>query len=582
MQGTRQVPQALLSGVLSASLAAMLVAAPLTGVQRAQANPASTTGTIIITAQSFNEGVTYDAWQIFTGTTIEGTREVTADDGTTTTETVKRIEDVQWASSAMRTTVVQVIQAHYDGDESSYTDPTDASTSAQRAAEFIAEHIGDEDGTASGTFPGSSDVIQAESGTFAMDLALAVSALDATTTIMPGVATTLANGWWLVATDSSSLTDQGSTGTSPLLVTIGASDVEITEKVTTAPEPVKRAYEDSTKAWAYAVDTNCYQVTDYRIDVALPDNWKSYATYYLKFTDTFVNGFILNDVGTYSVSYVDEDGAEEDVSDYFSFKWSSSQDTITATCTDVLKFYDNGGTITLYYQAYITEEAVTGAEGNSNGVTVTYSNNPLHPGQESTSTYEPPEVTTYTYQITIHKQDKQDPSRSLAGAKFTLQVASGNSDAASVGKYVQADGSLADEVYKFESDEDGDIVIPRIDEGTYTLTETDVPDAIDDSVYRAISPTTIVITTNIEEVGEDVTGGTALTLDAVSSDGEVIVTDMDADSGVIAITVTDAKQTLLPKTGSTIALMLLAAGLAMLAAGAARAASRRRKADAVL
>ena len=580
MQGTRQVPQALLSGVLSVGLAAMLVAAPLTGVRQAQADPASTTGTITITAQSFNKGVSYDAWQIFTGTTVEGTREVTADDSTTTTETVKRIEDVQWASDEVHDIVVKVIQANYDSG--TYSDPEDDSTSAQRAAEYIAEHIGDEDGTASGTFPGTSDVIQAESGTFAMDLALAVSALDVTTTITPGVATTLANGWWLVATNSSSLTTQGMTGTSPLLVTIGASDVEITEKVTTAPEPVKRAYEDSTKTWAYAVDTNCYQVTDYRIDIALPDNWKSYATYYLQFTDTFENGYILNTTGTYSVSYVDEDGTEEDVSDYFSIKWSTSQDTITATCTDVLKFYDNGGTITLYYQAYITEEAVTGAEGNSNGVTVTYSNNPLQSGQESISTYEPPEVTTYTYQISIHKQDKQDPSRSLAGAKFTLQVASGNSDAASVGLYVQADGSLASSAHEFESDEDGDIVIPRIDEGTYTLTETAVPDGVDDSTYRAISPTTIVITTNIDEVGEDATGGTALTLGAESSDGEVIVESTDADEGVIAITVTDAKQTLLPKTGSTIALMLLAAGLAALAAGAARAASRRRKAGAAL
>ena len=580
MQGTRQVPKALLSGVLSAGLATMLVAAPLTGVRQAQADSASGTGAITITAQDFNEGVTYDAWQIFTGTTVDCEREVTDADGATTTETVKRIEDVQWASDEAHDTVVKVIQADYDSG--TYSDPDDASTSAQRAAEYIAEHIGDEDGTASGTFPGTSDVIQAESGTFAMDLALAVSALEADASITPGVATTLADGWWLVATDSSSLSGQGMTGTSPLLVTIGASDVEVNEKVTTTIAPVKQAMEDSTQEWAYAVDANCGQVVDFRISTALPDNWASYATYYLQFKDVFSNGYILDgdedsDGGTLKVEYEDTAGTITDVSSKFVFdvsKTNSKHDTLTATCEDALAFYE-GGTITLYYQACLTESSVIGATGNGNGVTVTYSNNPLATG---TSSYSPPTVTALTYKISIHKQDKQDPSRSLGGAKFTLQVAADNSDDASEELYVQEDGSLAASAYKFESDEDGYIVIPRIDEGTYILTETDVPDAIDGSTYRAISPTTIVITTNIDEMGEDSTAGTSLTLEAESSDDEVIVESTDADSGVISITVTDAKQTLLPKTGSTIALMLLAAGLAMLAAGAARAASRRRKA----
>lgn len=609
--------QRITASVCSLSLVALLLSSPISALAAGSAagtgGSSSSSGTLTIEQYDYNaesndasgkdvSATTYIGFQVFEGDVID----YVDDDGNTDTTTqgnyVKTIEDVQFAATdshtaaQMASTVLSVIEGFCDeeGADFDYYDiySTDASTCAQRAAEFIAEHIGDEDGTASGTFPGLSDTIYAYSGAFAMELALALSETEATASVNPSEQTDLECGWWLLAADSSTLSE-GMSGTSPVFATIGGSDVVLDEKIANSTYPVKSVIEDSTGQWGSAADADVGQALSYRIVATIADNWKSYATYKLVFSDTFTGGKIVTEEEGGSdptLVWEDGDGQETDVTGYFDIEISSTlsaEDTLTAGCPDILEFYD-GGTITLYYTACLTDEAVCGASGNANSPTLVYSNDPLVP--ESTGTSQGDEVKAYTYQIVLEKDDDRG-NLGLAGACFTLQVAAGNSDEASAGLYVQADGSLAEEPYEFETDSKGKAVFPGIDEGTYTLSETKAPPALsEDYEYETIDDVTIVVESNIGTLASDESGASTLELSASSSKkGKARIVSVNADEGCIYLTVIDPsvqldsffidlvgsdRTTGLAKTGASTLLVLLA--ITALAAGSL-AMRRRRK-----
>lgn len=518
------------------------------------------TAYLTIEANDENAGVTYAAYRVFSGNVRS--------DGT--------MSDITWQDDATRTAVVTAITAF----SPTYTDASSASESAQDAAEYIAEHIGDADGTSGGTAPSTSTSVIVAADSFAATLAAELADAAEATSVPANTRTALEAGWYLIVTDSSSIAS-GASGTSAVFTLLAAGENTVTEKADT-PTLAKTVYEDSTASWGAASDANAGQSVRFRLEGTVPANVSSYNTYAYTFTDTLASGLVL-DESSVAVKLVDGSSTTT-VTSAFSVTTTSS--SLVATCEDITAIdgLEGGMTLRVEYTASLAEGCTLGSAGNENTAYITYSSNP---NTDATATSVASSASVYTYALTLHKQDANKASRSLSGAKFTLMVASTNSDEDSAGLYVQADGTLGSEAYEFETDSSGNITIANIDEGTYILSETVTPTASDGSSYAAIEDTVITVTSNIEALASG--EADELVLSATSSDGSVVIADsvasdgttdgsgVDAASGTVTAVVLESKQSAMPSTGEVAALLLVVAGLAIAALGTALATRSRRR-----
>lgn len=131
-----------------------------------------------------------------------------------------------------------------------------------------------------------------------------------------------------------------------------------------------------------------------------------------------------------------------------------------------------GKTIKVTYRATINKDAVIGQEGNSNKVTLEYSNNPKN-GKETATTTDEKKV--YTAAITIDKYDGKDEKR-LAGAEFVLR--DGTDTTAKY--YCLKDDKVTwvdnlSDATKVTTNEKGRADFKGLKNGTYYLEETKAP-----------------------------------------------------------------------------------------------------------
>ena len=541
-QGFRQP---FVRSTLAASLALGLA---LPAVTLAPTEAQGQTGNVTIEATEGNASVTYQAYRIFTAD-VEG---------------ANTIKNVAWASSTTRTAVVDAIKAV----DSSYTDPSNAAESAQKAAEFIQQHIAGSNGVA----PSQESDLILESGTFGMLLADATDELASVAILTPGTTATLEGGYYLFVTNTTSITT-AQAGTSPIFTAVGADAVTITEK-TTVPTVAKRAL-DEAGAEQSAVDAFVGQAVTYELIGTLPANIDSYATYSYRFTDVLDKG-LTADLSSVKVTIDNVDCTSK-------FTKELTDNTLEVGAKDLLTVADitANSVVRVTYSAVLNSKAVIGATGNDNAVKLTYGSNP---NTTATTTSKEQRVRTYTYELDIHKQDKQAANRSLEGAEFTMQVVE-NANASLKGKYVQADGSLGDSAYRFKTDSSGNLSISGIDQGVYLVSEVATPQ-IDNGSYEAISPVTVTIDSNVEELGAQGTAQQTLSLSAtvtgdadaviaksVDTAGSAVGNGINAQNGTVNLVVRDTKRTLMPQTGDAgIALpCLIAVGALGVSAFALRA-----------
>ena len=214
-----------------------------------------------------------------------------------------------------------------------------------------------------------------------------------------------------------------------------------------------------------------------------------------------------------------------------------------------------GDTITVTYSATLNEKAETRTTGNGNpnSAKVQYTNGPNTTDfGEST----PSETHTYTFGFDLKKVDGDN--RALAGAKFSLYK-KGSTEAI---QFVTADGGAyrvatnadaGEKVTEVETPENGIIKFTGLDDGEYTLKETQAP-----TDYNKAADTEIKITTKY---------GTDGTLDTWT------VTNKGNDGFV---TIVNRKGTLLPSTGGMGTIVFTVAGAAVVIAGVAWTIARRR------
>lgn len=545
--------------------------------------------------------VTFDCGDYAGSTIYKGIQifkaNVTTTNGTTTAS------NIDWGSSEVETAVVAAIHEK----DSTYT-----STNAQDAADWLNEHNKDADQTDSNTRVNSGHV-----------LSVIASKLEKTgdwtkTSAGSSSLTGLDAGYWLFLTDTAGKPAGKSTDafTSPVYTFIDGISATTVKPKKSVPTVEKKILDDSKvkggnvtdeTEWADAADSQIGQDVNYRLTGTIADNYDSYDSYSYKFMDSLNKGldFVDGSLSVYALN--NGEYTEINPTSYNVDAPSESNQrvlTVNFIGTNGLKSAaaKNDGTLTInaktnivvFYKAKLNAKAViAGAnnnlKGNSNTVTLEYSNNPMVAG---TGTSAPDTVVDYTYGLKINKVDL-GTENALKDAKFTIaagDTTNGDENSANV-KYVKSDGTLSDSVVELPTGPDGVIKVTGLDAGVYTVTETSAPDG-----YTKVEPFTFEIkpTMNAKDPGAGLTGLTG-ELDNKSQGDKVIAgltdkragdnkltmqtgSEKDTD-GYFNITVGDTKQVGLPLTGLNGVTFTWIAGGAVLCIGVAHLIRSRKQAE---
>lgn len=214
-----------------------------------------------------------------------------------------------------------------------------------------------------------------------------------------------------------------------------------------------------------------------------------------------------------------------------------------------------GDTITVTYTATLNGMAETGTtgNGNTNSAKVQYTNGP---SADCFGTSAPSETHTYTFGFDLKKVDGDN--QALAGAKFSLHK-KGVAEAIQFVKTadstyrVATNADTGEKFTEVETPQNGIIKFTGLDDGEYTLRETQAP-----TDYNKAADTEIKI---------------EATYNADGTLGTWTVTNKGGDGFV---TIVNRKGTLLPSTGGMGTVIFTVAGAAVVIAGAVWFAARRR------
>lgn len=539
------------------SLAAMTSMMP---VVPAMAAVSYGTGSIVINKVNGNGTVTYDGYQIFKANV--------ADDATSTNTTGKTETNVAWANDDVKTAVENLIKSK---------DANYAGKTAEDAATYI-----------SGKITKTGNTTRVDAASFANELAKAVDDKTSTTSVTPGTAATLGEGYWLFVTNTATDSKTDTVGTAPIFAVVGGvTQVTVTEK-TTVPTVSKQVKNDATGAdFTSVADAEAGQSVTYELTGTVADNVATYNTYKYAFSDILSTGLVANE-DSVKVSI----GNKEIAANSYTKHYDTSTNTLSVSFADLKAAKGTDGStvaltdsskVVVDYTASLdpSKAIVLGGEGNANTVTLTYSNNPHSDG---TGTTTPKTAKLFAYKLQLHKIDRTTETN-LQGAKFTIQ-ATGDDDGSST-KYVQSDGTLGDTAYEFETDKDGNINVTGLDAGTYTVTETVAPagyDKVDRFTFQ-IKPTydddaqTLTKLENVLTATDSVIAGDT---DGVVTDNVLTASGKnaaDTATGTVKITVGDVKRVTMPLTGMDGVTFTWIAGGTVLAIGLANIIRTKRHAD---
>ncbi|WP_302886238.1 isopeptide-forming domain-containing fimbrial protein [uncultured Slackia sp.] len=532
-----------LAGLLAASLCG---GSMMVGASTAYAGEVTISKTATETDAN---ALSYNAFKLFNATKN--------DDGS--------VSSITWVNDDTKNAVLDVITEK---------DPAYAGgTNAQAAAEWIASKV---------TGTGSTTIVDASS--IANQIAVAVSGKTATETLGSGTATTLESGYWLFVTNSNSTQNAvDNAGTSPIFAVVGGDALTITPKTGT-PTVNKTIKNDQAGEYGKVADSQVGQVVEYKLAGTVASNIATYSTYSYRFDDELSDGIELTSTDDVKVTIDGTDvTAKADI--------HYAHNTLTVAFDNLLAAKDGinaSSNVTVTYKAKLTSAAVIGGAGNSNTVTLRYSNNP---GTKSEGTSIPSTARDYAFKLHLVKSDKAT-NQKLAGAKFTIQPTEANG-AESKNLYVQADGTLDQRAYEFETSADGTFDVAGLDAGTYTVTEVAVPSAAGspDAAYKPLSSSfTFTIapeynadTQALTNLGLTVAGNANAIAGLDTSDNNTLDADngsaVNTANGMVNVTVANEKAIKLPLTGEQGIALVMGAGLVIVAVSAVSLSRRRREED---
>lgn len=468
------------------------------------------------------------------------------------------VSNITWANEKVEAAVKGVIT----GIDSSANIAT-----AQDAAEWIKGYV-----------TGTDEESRVASESAAYKIAAAVSAVtdlddssDYTTT-SNGVANNLSHGYWLFVTDASTVTGVEA-ATAPIFTVVGDEAVKINEK-TSIPTVNKEVKENGT--WGNVSDSQIGEEIEYRLTGSVADNIDTFTTYTYEFHDHLsvgleaipssvavtIDGQSVQLTNNYSVQLTDTLDASSKVTghdliiSFTDLKAAAKASNVTLT---------KNSNVVVTYKAKLTSNAEYTANGNTNEVTLVYSNDPMSKG---TGTSTPKKVTDYVFGLDITKVEEGNKDKKLA-AGFKVKVVN-NGDSASAGKWLKDDGTLVETEEKaseFMTDAtSGEVIIPGLVKGTYEIAETTTP-----SGYNTIAPFQITVTPTYDENGK---------LSTLAVDEAVEkVTPGTANGSVMSITIENKKGSGLPLTGLNGVTFTWIAGGAVLCIGVAHLIRSRNQAE---
>lgn len=468
------------------------------------------------------------------------------------------VSNITWANEKVEAAVKGVITE---------IEPSANIATAQDAAEWIKGHV-----------MGTDEEFRVASESAAYKIAAAVSAVtnlddssDYTTT-SNGVANNLSHGYWLFVTDASTVTGVEA-ATAPIFTVVGDEAVKINEK-TSIPTVNKEVKENGT--WGNVSDSQIGEEIEYRLTGSVADNIDTFTTYTYEFHDHLsvgleaipssvavtINGRPVQPTNNYNVTLTDTLDASKKVTghdlmiSFTDLKAAAKASNVTLT---------KNSKVVVTYKAKLTRDAEYTATGNTNEVTLVYSNDPMSKG---TGTSTPKKVTDYVFGLDITKVEEGNTDKKLA-AGFKVKVVN-NGDSASAGKWLKDDGTLVEtkeNASEFMTDAtSGKVLIPGLVKGTYEIAETTTP-----SGYNTIAPFQITVTPTYDENGK-------LSTLAVGEDVEK-VTPGTANGSVMSITIENKKGSGLPLTGLNGVTFTWIAGGAVLCIGVAHLIRSRKQAE---
>ena len=465
------------------------------------------------------------------------------------------VSNITWANEKVEAAVKGVITE---------IDPSTNIATAQDAAEWIKGHV-----------MGTDEEFRVASESAAYKIAAAVSAVtnlddssDYTTT-SNGVANNLSHGYWLFVTDASTVTGVEA-ATAPIFTVVGDEAVNINEK-TSIPTVDKEVKENGT--WGNVNDSQIGEEIEYRLTGSVADNIDTFTTYTYEFHDHLSVGLeaIQSSVAVTingrpvqptSVQLTDTLDASNKVTGH-DLKISFTDLKAAAKASNMTLTKNSKVVVT--YKAKLTRDAEYTAIGNTNEVTLVYSNDPMSKG---TGTSTPKKVTDYVFGLDITKIEEGNKNKKLA-AGFKVKVVD-NGDSASAGKWLKDDGTLVEtkeDASEFMTDAtNGEVFIPGLVKGTYEIAETTTP-----SGYNTIAPFQITVTPTYDENGK-------LSTLAVGENVEK-VTPGTANGSVMSITIENKKGSGLPLTGLNGVTFTWIAGGAVLCIGVAHLIRSRKQAE---
>ena len=248
-------------------------------------------------------------------------------------------------------------------------------------------------------------------------------------------------------------------------------------------------------------------------------------------SDNFASG-ALTDINVTSIKVIDKEGTETPLT----VKQFNDDGKIEITWAENGEsLYANGSTLVITYTGTVASSAAIDGNGNVNTVTIDYEDKDGDGSPEQHTVTE----TIYTYAIAVQKVDQS--GNPLAGAKFQLPFYV-NATADTDGAYIYA-GTTAGTglVNELTTPASGLIIVKGVQQGTYSLTETEAPEGYNkltaavEVVAKKTGATTTSTTTYLDEDGnvvdeETETGSTVtVTIDELSAGSVVVVNKTGAE-----------------------------------------------------
>ena len=391
-------------------------------------------------------------------------------------------------------------------------------------------------------------------------------------------------GYYLVKDEDNSIgANQEDAYTNYIMEVVGAVTVKPKSAV---PKVEKKIVDGENKKDATTAKVG--DVVNFELTGTLPDNYADYTKYQYEFHDTLSKGLTYN--GDVKV-YVKNGNEEVEITGYtVTPAKNTATTTPTADTTITVKFadlkentvtgaidttvtIDKGSKIIVKYSATLNENAVVGEAGNTNTVNLVYSNNP---NGTSTGTTKDDKATVYTFQLNVTKVDGTNNTTKLAGAKFKLYYETTEGEETTTKHYAVVTTTTGENKDKITgwttnetdgtvltTDNDGNITVKGLKEGTYYLEETEAPDGYN----KLTAPIKVEITNKSNPIYE---------LGSVQADDKAGI----VESAVGTITIANNKGSTLPSTGGMGTKLFYTIGGILMAGAAIVLVVRKRRSDA--